>query len=83
MNRLREKVFRLPLVPVLLNAFGPRKISSLVFFSMIFFSMGNRVYKTWKKALMAKSLRDTGFLSFAAMYVFMSMILLNFLTTVL
>ena len=70
MDRLREKAFKLPLVLVLLNAFGPRKISSLVFFSMISFSMGNKVYKTWKKVLMAKSPRDTGFPSFAAMYVF-------------
>ena len=70
MNRLREKAFRLPLVLVLLNVFGPRKISSLVFFSMISFSMGSKVYRTWQKVLMAKSPRDTGSPSSAAMYVF-------------
>jgi len=70
MNRLRGKAFRLPLVLVLLNVFGPHKISSLVFFSMTSFSMENKVYRTWKKVLMAKSPRDTGFPSFVAMYVF-------------
>jgi len=70
MNRLREKVFRPLLALVLRNAFDLHRTLSLVFFSMISSSTGNKVYRTWKEVLMAKSQKGTGSLSFAVMYVF-------------